>query len=67
MAALVEFVCTASHDRRGDPSVTLEEKAWAYCAAGGSEGHVWSRIDPTPIETLRSRAGNRRAQLVAGL
>lgn len=55
MAALVEFVCIASHGDRREPSVTLEQRAWAYCAAGAADGHEWTRIDPTAVETLRSR------------
>jgi hypothetical protein len=64
MAALIEFVCTAQHDRRGEPSVTLEQGSWAYCSSGAGDGHTWTRIDPTAIETLRSRAGNGRPHLV---
>jgi hypothetical protein len=64
MAAMIEYVCIANHERRGDPSVTLEQRAWAYCAAGARDGHQWARIDPTAVETLRSRAGNGRPQLV---
>ena len=63
MAALIEFVCIATHERHGDPSITLEQRSWAYCAAGGNEGHQWTRIDPTAVETLRSPAGNGRAHL----
>jgi hypothetical protein len=58
MAAPIEFVCIASHDSRSDPSITLEQKAWAYCAAGAGDGHQWARIDPTAVETLRSRPSN---------
>jgi hypothetical protein len=58
MAALIEFVCIAMHERRDDPSITLEQKAWAYCSWGAGTGHQWTRIDPTAIETLRSRPGN---------
>jgi len=58
MAAPIEFVCIASHDSRSDPAITLEQKAWAFCGAGGSDGHQWTRIDPTAVETLRSRPGN---------
>jgi hypothetical protein len=65
MAALIEFVCIASHGRRGDPSITLEQRSWAYCAAGGGTGHQWARIDPTAIETLRSPAGNASIHLSA--
>jgi hypothetical protein len=65
MAALIEFVCIATHGRRSDPSVTLEQRAWAFCAAGAGDGHRWTRIDPTAVETLRSRPGNGRTHLVA--
>ena len=65
MAALIEFVCIAEHGRRGEASVTLEQRAWAYCIAGAADDHVWARIDPTPVETLRSRVSNGRAHLVA--
>jgi hypothetical protein len=58
MAAPIEFVCIASHDSRSDPAITLEQKAWAYCGAGARDGHQWTRIDPTAVETLRSRPGN---------
>lgn len=64
MAALIEFVCIADHGARSDPSITLEQRAWAYCAAGAADAHNWSRIDPTPVETLRSRPGNGRPHLV---
>ena len=64
MAALIEYVCTAQHDRREAASVTLEQGAWAYCSWGASEAHQWTRIDPTAIETLRSPAGNARTRLV---
>jgi hypothetical protein len=58
MAALIEFVCIAPHAGRGDPSITLEQGSWAYCGAGAGDGHEWARIDPTAVETLRSRPGN---------
>lgn len=64
MAAMIDFVCVAEHQSRSDPAVTLEQRAWAYCAAGGADGHQWERIDPTAIERLRSRAGNGRPHLV---
>lgn len=64
MAALIEFVCIADHARRTDPAITLEQRAWAFCAAGASEGHEWTRIDPTAIETVRSRPSAGRTQLV---
>ena len=64
MAALIEFVCIAKHDRRGDPSVTLEQRSWAFCPSGATDAHQWTRIDPTAIEMLRSPASNGRSHLV---
>jgi hypothetical protein len=64
MAAMIEFVCIATHEGRSDPSITLEQRAWAYCAAGAADRHQWTRIDPTAIETLRSPSGNGRVHLV---
>lgn len=64
MAALIEFVCVAEHAVRTDPSITLEQRAWAFCAAGASDAHEWARIDPTAVETVRSRASTGRAHLV---
>lgn len=58
VAALIEFVCIASHESRGDPWITLEQRAWAYCPYGAGTDHQWTRIDPAAIETLRSRSGN---------
>jgi hypothetical protein len=66
MAALIEFVCIATHKTRTDPSITLEQRAWAYCSSGAADAHQWTRIDPTAIETLRSPAGNSRTRLVQG-
>jgi hypothetical protein len=64
MAAMIEYVCTAQHDRHEDPSVTLERGSWAYCSWGASAGHRWTRIDPTSVEALRSPAGKGRPRLV---
>ncbi len=66
MAALIEFVCVAPHQTRGEPSITLEQRAWAYCSLGASEDHQWTRIEPTGIEALRAPAGNARTRLVPG-
>jgi hypothetical protein len=65
MAALIEFVCIATHGSHSDPSVTLEQRAWAYCGAGGSDGHEWTRIDPTAVEALRLRPTNIRIHLAS--
>jgi hypothetical protein len=65
MAAMIEYVCTAQHDRRGEASVTVEQGSWAYCSWGAGTGHQWMRIDPTNIEALRSPAGNGHAKLVS--
>lgn len=64
MAAMIEFVCIANHPRHSDPSITVEQRAWAYCAAGGNDAHQWARIDPTAVETLRSHNGNGFSKLV---
>lgn len=64
MAAMIEYVCTAQHDRRDEASVTLEQGSWAYCSWGASAGHRWTRIDPTAVERLRSSASNGRTKLV---
>jgi hypothetical protein len=64
MAALIGYVCTAQHDRRVEPSVTLEQGSWAYCSWGAENDHRWTRIEPTAIEALRSPAGNGRPHLV---
>lgn len=66
MAALIEFVCIATHARRNDPSITLEQSSWAYCPWGALADHHWTRIDPTSIEALRSLAGSTRTRLVRG-
>lgn len=65
MAALIEFVCIAKHEGRGDPSITVEQRSWAYCLAGAHDGHHWTRIDPTAVETLRSRPGHGRPYFVS--
>lgn len=65
MAALIEFVCVADHGVHADPSITLEQRAWAYCGAGGREMHKWVRIDPTAVETVRSRPSTVRPHLAA--
>lgn len=65
MAALIEYVCIAKHEGRGDPAITVEQRSWAYCATGAGDAHEWLRIDGTPLETLRSRPGNGRPYFVA--
>lgn len=64
MAAMIEYVCTAQHERRDQASVTLEQGSWAYCSYGAGAGHEWTKIDPTAVETLRSPARNSRARFV---
>jgi hypothetical protein len=65
MAAMIEFVCIGKHESRGDPSVTVEQKSWAYCASGALEGHDWTKIEPTAVETVRSRPGYGRPYFVS--
>lgn len=64
MTALIEFVCIAKHERLGDPTVTFEQRLWAYCATGAGQAHEWSRIEATTLEVLRSRPGNGRPYFV---
>jgi hypothetical protein len=63
MAAFIEFVCIADHGSRKEPSITLEQRAWAYCSSGANDAHVWARIDPTAVETVRSRPGSGQPHL----
>jgi hypothetical protein len=65
VAALIEFVCIGKHESRGDPSVTMEQRAWAYCASGAPEGHQWTKIEPTAVEIVRSRPGYGRPYFVS--
>jgi hypothetical protein len=65
VAALIEYVCTAQHDVREEPAITLEQGSWAYCSWGAGSRHEWIRIDPTPIEALRFPAGSGRARTAA--
>ena len=57
MAALISWVCRASHpalDRiEYVPMVTVNEGAWAFCLQGGDGQHDWVSIVPCPIERLR--------------
>ena len=63
MAALIEFVCIADHGERKAASVTVEQRAWAYCSWGANQDHMWARIDPTAVETVRSRSGSGQPHL----
>ena len=66
-ATLVHFRCTnPAHLRpateRSD-QLTLHEGLWAYCEGHGQGPHDWSRVQPTPRETLAAmtRKQERRA------
>lgn len=59
MAAFISWVCRADHappqGRGKDPAaVTIYERSWAFCVAGGREGHSWEAIEPTAVEQLRA-------------
>lgn len=63
MAALIEYVCTAQHDRREEASVTLEQGSWASkrCARPqATPARVSSRTRtlnrPAPAEVVSARA-----------
>ena len=41
--------------------ITIHDGEWAYCsAARPSEPHVWGKIPPTPLFTLRHSALRRK-------
>jgi hypothetical protein len=52
--ALLHFYCVA-HTKavEGRSAVTIHRKAWAYCVAGGSEGHEWMAIQPISYADFR--------------
>jgi hypothetical protein len=60
MEARIEFVCAVNHNgediSRDGPTITLNEKAWAYCSRGGFDKHRWERIPPQSISELRVKA-----------
>lgn len=55
MSAMIDLVC-AAHAKVGHdgPLVTTVQGVWAYCPTGGEEGHLWEKIEPTPLEVLRA-------------
>jgi hypothetical protein len=55
MAAMIDLLCAAHTKVSTDgPLVTTVDGAWAYCPAGGDEGHDWQKIEPTALEVLRA-------------
>jgi hypothetical protein len=60
VSALIEFLCAASHERRGVAAVTVVQGHWAYCGQGGTEDHDWRRIEATPIADLAAMGPQAR-------
>lgn len=49
---LVRYVCvSATHARERDANpLTIHERAWAYCSAGGGAAdHTWEPVDGLPL------------------
>jgi hypothetical protein len=46
MAALIEYVCTAPHDRREEPTVTGQQGSWAFEALRSPAGNGHPRLVP---------------------
>lgn len=66
MAALIEYLCTANHERHDESAVTLIEGLWAYCRHGGAaDGHEWQRIRPTEYAELKTLGSSAINDLVA--
>ena len=64
------YVCVApEHAARPGPHrsrLTAHDRAWAFCPAGESAGHVWSPIDRASFEDLtRAASSAARADLKA--
>jgi len=60
MAALIEFVCREHTDpHAAGPLITPVDGRWGYCEGNGSEGHKWTRIEPTSRERLDGTSGIR--------
>ena len=57
MAPPVSFICVAPEHLRAairSGSLTVNEMAWAFCAAVELDGHVWSTLKPpVALEFLR--------------
>jgi hypothetical protein len=56
--ASIEFICGVSHSgedtNRDGPTITLNGRAWAYCAHGGIEAHEWHPIVPMTLDELQT-------------
>jgi hypothetical protein len=66
VAALIEHLCTADHERHDESAVTLVEGRWAYCRHGGAaDGHEWQPIEPTDYAELRQLGPSGMHALIA--
>jgi hypothetical protein len=64
VAALIEYLCGASHERREAGVVTLVDGLWAYCGQGGVEDHEWRRIPATAMGDLVAMGAQARHDLM---
>ncbi len=52
------YICVATHESevagREGPTITLVERAWAYCRRGGFADHHWQHLagDGLPLHEL---------------
>lgn len=54
---LVRFVCVAEDHAQveGAAALTIHERAWAFCPAGGAaQGHSWQGVNGLPFGVLMS-------------
>jgi hypothetical protein len=66
VAALIEYLCSADHERHDDSAITLVKGRWAYCRHGGAaDGHDWQRIEPTDYAQLRALGPSAMQELMA--
>jgi hypothetical protein len=54
LGAAIEYLCSAAHERRDEGTITIVEGTWAYCGCGAAQNHLWQRIPPTGLATLRA-------------
>lgn len=53
---MIRFICAMAHSgediNRDAPTITINERLWAYCPRGGITGHAWQSITPMTIDQL---------------
>jgi hypothetical protein len=64
MAAMIEYVCTARHERRDEPSARWRRVRGRVARRARAPVISWTRIAPTAVDALRSPSSYGRATLV---